>query len=90
MAAIRQLITDATAATQPGTRAIVIDLSRVFSLDSVGVSALVSVRRKTPSNIAVVLAGLTAPTQVVARVCHLHEVFEIYTSFEAAERALAS
>jgi anti-sigma B factor antagonist len=90
LVSIRTLLAHAQDAIQVGAQSIVIDLSGIASIDSVGVSALVSIRRRASSTIRIVLAGLSPAVQTVARVCHLHEVFDVYTSYDAAERALAS
>jgi anti-sigma B factor antagonist len=86
--AVRTFLADADAAIRNGARAIVIDLGALTAIDSVGITALVTVRRRAPEATAVVLAALSPALQTVARVCHIHEVFAIYTSVDAAARAL--
>lgn len=87
--AIRTLLAQSQDAISVGARCIVLDLSALASIDSVGINALVTVRRRAGTQSKVVLAGLAPAVQTVARVCHLHEIFEIYASFSAAEQAHA-
>ncbi|MBX7196492.1 MAG: STAS domain-containing protein [Sandaracinaceae bacterium] len=66
---------------------IVIDLSSVRHLDSLGIASLCrAARGRDPGS--VVLAGLEPEALVIARITRLHEVFAIYTTVAAAERAL--
>jgi anti-sigma B factor antagonist len=89
-AAARALLRVVEQAFDEGVRAIVVDLSSVTFLDSLGVSALAAAARKAPPGGQVVLAGLTGYAQTVARVTHLHELFAIYTTRNAAIAALTS
>lgn len=87
--ALRAFIEQCEQALTTSTDAIVIDLSAVETIDSVAVTALVGVQRKAGRDRRVALAGLSSAVQLVARVCHLHEIFEIYVNAEAATRALS-
>lgn len=87
---IRTLLAHAQDAIQVGAKNIVLDLSALGTIDSVGVNALVTVRRRAAQDTRIALCGLCPAIMTVARVCHLHEIFDVYTTFEAAERALAA
>lgn len=88
-ATARSLLHDADAAFADGARALVLDLSRVTFIDSLGVAALAQIARRAPSGSRIALAALTAYAQTIARVTHLHEVFDVFTTVEAAEAALS-
>jgi anti-sigma B factor antagonist len=90
LASIRALMAQAQEALHLGATTLIVDLSELTAIDSVGVSSLVSIRRRADSAVRIVLAGLQPAVQTVARVCHLHEMFDIYTSADAAKRALSS
>lgn len=86
--ASRDLLRDTNAAFAAGARAVVLDLGGVTFIDSLGVSALVAASRRAPPGTRVVLCSLGAYAQTVARVTHLHEIFAIYATAEAAIAAL--
>ena len=86
--ASRDLLRDAQKAFADGARAVVLDLGAVTFIDSLGVSALVAASRRAPKGTRVVLCSLGAYAQTVARVTHLHEIFAIYASADAAIAAL--
>lgn len=88
-AAARSLLRDAEDAFAGGARALVIDLSRVTFIDSLGVAALAQIVRRAPAGSRIALAALTPYAQTIARVTHLHEVFDIYATVEAAVTALS-
>jgi anti-anti-sigma factor len=87
--AARNLLKDAEAAFASGARALVLDLSRVTFMDSLGVAALAQIGRRAPTGSRIALAALTPYAQTIARVTHLHEVFDIYATVEAAVTALS-
>lgn len=87
--ALRAFIEECEQALKASADAIVIDLSAIETIDSVAVTTLVGVQRKAGPNRRLALAGLSGAVQLVARVCHLHEIFEIYVNAEAAARALS-
>lgn len=87
--AARYLLKDAEAAFASGARALVLDLSRVTFMDSLGVAALAQIGRRAPTGSRIALAALTPYAQTIARVTHLHEVFDIYATVEAAVTALS-
>jgi anti-sigma B factor antagonist len=76
------------AALDAGAREIVIDMTGVESIDPLGLSALSAIRRKVPVSVRVVLAGMKGRAGTVARVTHLHELFPIFVSVDAATGAL--
>lgn len=84
------LLRDAETAFRAGVDAVVIDLSTVGYMDSVGVAALAAIKRRAPSTARVVLAAMTPYVQTVARVTHLAQVFDVYATVDAAMRALQS
>lgn len=86
--AARDVLRETSDAFASGARAVVLDLSRVTFIDSLGVSALVAASKRAPAGTRVVLCSLGAYAQTVARVTHLHEIFAIYASAEAAVAAL--
>jgi anti-anti-sigma factor len=88
-AASTALLTATRDAIEKGARAVVIDLSLVTFIDSLGVTGLVAAARRAPPGVLVVLCSLGAYAQTVARVTHLHELFPIYASADAAMAALA-
>ncbi len=85
--ALRALVEQCDQALAATSNAIVIDLSAVESIDSIAVTTLVGIQRKSGRRVA--LAGLSPAVQLVARVCHLHEIFDIYTNADAALRELS-
>jgi anti-sigma B factor antagonist len=85
--AARQLLRDADAAFKQGVRSLVIDLAGVRFMDSLGISALVTVLRRTPPGGRVVLAAMTPYALSLVRLTHLHDAFEIFAD---ADTALAS
>lgn len=89
VAAARSLLKDAEDAFAGGARALVLDLSRVTFIDSLGVASLAQIVRRAPAGSRIALAALTPYAQTIARVTHLHEVFDIYATVEAAVTALS-
>jgi hypothetical protein len=83
------LLADARAGLASGARALVIDLG---SGDAGGVdlgdprqlAALAMLRRRLPPYVRVALAALTPAAQRVARVTHLHALFDIYADARTA------
>lgn len=70
-------------------RWLVLDLSDVGFLDSIGVSAVVSARRVALTHRKkMVLACGEGPVLRVLRTARLHEVIEVYPTVEAAAAAL--
>lgn len=65
---------------------LIIDLGGVHHLDSLGIAALCRVARgRDPKNLA--LAALEPEALTIARITRLHEVFAIFATVGAAERA---
>lgn len=88
--AARALLSRVEVAFAEGARAVVLDLTQVKQIDSLGVSALATLAKRAPSGVRVVLAGLSPYVKTVARVTHLHELFAIYATPEAALSALSA
>ena len=86
----RRLLLEVDAAFAAGTLMVVVDLSGVTFIDSLGVSALVAMSRAAPPFGRVVLASLGGYAQTLARVTHLHEIFPIYATAEIATAALGA
>lgn len=80
------LLADARIAFEAGARRVVIDMARVTHMDSLGLSALGALLRRAPHGTRVVLASLHPGVRAIARMTHLHEVFDIFPSVEAALR----
>lgn len=86
----RALLKDVETAFAKGADRIVIDLSLVKYIDSLGVAALVACLRYAPTDGAIALASLGPYVHTVAQITHLADVFSIYTTASAAETALTS
>ncbi len=87
-AAAKQLLRDAESAFKEGARHLVIDLAGVGFMDSLGVSALVTILRRAPRGGRVVLASMTPYALCLARLTHLHDVFDIFADAESAMQSL--
>ncbi len=88
--AARQLLRDADGAFKEGVKSLVIDMAGVRYMDSLGVSALVTVLRRAPTGGRVVLAAMTPYALSLARLTHLHDVFDIFSDADAAMASLVS
>jgi anti-sigma B factor antagonist len=88
-AAARQLLRAAELAFKEGVRDLVIDLGAVRFMDSLGISALVTVLRRAPAGGRVVLASMTPYAQTLARLTHLDDVFDIFADADAAMASFA-
>jgi anti-anti-sigma factor len=73
-----------------GATALILDLAAVERFDPIGLSVLLMARQETPEGMRVVIAALQPAGQTIVRLMHLHEVFDIYASVEAAVRDLAT
>ncbi|CAN5553474.1 hypothetical protein BH09MYX1_BH09MYX1_24210 [soil metagenome] len=69
---------------------LVIDLSHVGFIDSLGASALATILRRVPKGSRVVLASPQPSISAIVRMTRLHDVFAIYPDVESAIRALES
>ena len=67
-----------------GATALIIDLAAVERFDPIGLSVLLMARQEVPEGMRVVLAALQPAGQTIVRLMHLHEVFDIYASVQAA------
>lgn len=85
--ALLELLGQIDAAIAADASAIVLDLSEVEYVDSLGISALVDIKRRCHPRV-VVLAGLSGFVATVARATHLAEIFDLFPSFGTAIRAL--
>jgi anti-sigma B factor antagonist len=81
------LLHEATGAMDAGARRLVIDLTGVNYMDSIGISALVAVLRRAPVDARVCLAGLEHRARAIVRMTRLYEVFDIYPSVADALHA---
>lgn len=88
--AARKLLAETQEAFAAGARVVLLDLANVTFIDSLGVSALVAASRRAPPGTRVVLCSLGPYAQTVARVTHLHELFAIYATADAALAALTA
>ena len=82
--ASRVVLAAAEAAFPAAPGVLVLDMSRVDFLDSLGIAALVTIRRRAPAGVRVVLAGLTPYVHTAARLVRLHEVFDVFVDANAA------
>src|SRR5580698_9028377 len=82
--AAKRLLRNADRAFKEGALHLVIDLAGVGFMDSLGVSALVAVLRRAPRGGRVVLASMTPYVLCLARLTHLHDVFDIFADADAA------
>jgi len=78
------LLAQAKAAFERGARVLVLDLSRVVFIDSLGVAAIAAIADHAPEGASVRIASLGAHASVVTRVTHLDEVVEVYATVQAA------
>jgi anti-sigma B factor antagonist len=79
---------DAVTSAWRNASVIVLDLSNVIYIDSLGISALISEQRRRPNGGKIVLCSLTDYVQDVLEVTQLIRVFDIYADVEAARKAL--
>jgi anti-anti-sigma regulatory factor len=66
---------------------IVADLSEVTRIDSHGLMGIIRLLRSSPTNHRLVLAKLNPYAATIARITHLHEVFDIYATVDSAVAA---
>ena len=72
-----------------GTRNFILDFSESGILDSTGLGAIFTLRRKlVPLKGEVVFASVSPPVQVVLQLTRIYRVFQRYPSVEAAREAL--
>jgi anti-anti-sigma factor len=72
-----------------GASALVIDCAAMTSVDPVGLSALLMLRKRMPEGVPVALAALSPALQTLARILRLHDVFDIYADVQGALRDLS-
>jgi anti-sigma B factor antagonist len=82
--ASRVVLAEAEASFPAAPGVLVLDMSAVDYLDSLGIAALVAIRRRAPGGVRVVLAGLTPYVHTAARLVRLHEVFDVFVDAGAA------
>ena len=70
-----------------GATRVVLDLSQVEFIDSLGIATLCAIARVAPDRGALALAALSPYATTIARVTHLHEVLSVFVSVDAALRA---
>ncbi len=74
----------AQAALGAGASALVLDCAAVTSVDPVGLSALLMLRKRTPKGVPMALAALSPALQTLARILRLHDIFDIYADVQGA------
>jgi anti-sigma B factor antagonist len=70
-----------------GVELVVLDLSQVDFIDSLGIATLCAIARAAPGRGGLALAALSPYATTIARVTHLHEVLSVYATVDAALRA---
>lgn len=83
------LRTKMTEAWETGATVVVLDLSDVVYIDSLGISALISAQRRRPAGSRIVLCSLCDYVRDVLEVTQIIRVFDIYATAEAATTALS-
>ena len=79
-----------TAAWEKDADVVVLDMSDVVYIDSLGISALISEQRRRPKGAAIVFCSLGDYVRDVLEVTQLVRVFDIYADAQAARKALAT
>jgi anti-sigma B factor antagonist len=79
-----------SAAWKRGARTVVIDLSDVVFIDSLGISALISEQRRRPEGARIVVSSLGDFVRDVFEVTQLFQIFDVFASAEAAVASLAA
>jgi len=85
-----QLVPAARDSFADGATCLVIDLSVVTYMDSLGIAVLAEILHRAPPGARLCLAGLQHRVRAVARLTRLHEVFTIYPTIADAQRAEAT
>jgi anti-anti-sigma factor len=75
-------------AWEAGATTVVLDLSEVVSLDSLGISALIAEQRRRPPGARIVLCAPSEYVRDVLDVTQLFRVFDIFPTAEAAATGL--
>jgi anti-sigma B factor antagonist len=83
----RAFATRMEAAWATGATTVVLDLSEVVSIDSLGVSVLVAAYRGRPSGAQIVLCEVADAVREVLEVTSLYRLFNVYESASAALQA---
>jgi len=73
-----------------GVTTVIIDMSEVVFLDSLGISALISEQRRRPPGTRIVVSSLCDFVRDVFEVTQLFEVFDVFSDSDAAVAALAA
>ncbi len=79
-----------SAAWNRGASTVVIDMSNVVFLDSLGISALIAEQRRKPRGTRIVVSSLNEFVRDVFEVTQLFQIFDVYSSSEAAVSTLAA
>lgn len=79
-----------SAAWKRGARTVVIDMSEVVFIDSLGISALISEQRRRPEATRIVVSALGDFVRDVFEVTQLFEIFDVFATSEAAVASLAA
>lgn len=70
-----------------GATVLVLDMSEVAYIDSLGLSVLVVEHRRRPEGTRIVLAGMN---EYVREVCEITQMYRLFDVYETASAALAS
>ncbi|NUP04859.1 MAG: STAS domain-containing protein [Polyangiaceae bacterium] len=87
--ALSALIAEVEPMLADGHGPLALVLDEVEYIDSLGLSVLISLKRKCRDR-KLVLVGMRGFVATIARVTHLAEIFDIFPDLASAERVLAS
>jgi anti-sigma B factor antagonist len=79
-----------SAAWRRGAQTVVIDMTEVRFIDSLGISALISEQRRRPQGTKIVVSSLGDFVRDVFEVTQLYELFDVFGSSDAAVASLAA
>jgi anti-anti-sigma regulatory factor len=71
-------------------RAVILDLSRVATIDAFASAVISTTLRRAPKGSVLVLAGISTSLRAAPHVAVLHGHFDVYVDVEAATRALGA
>jgi anti-anti-sigma factor len=86
---LHNLVVELEAAIGDGASTLVVDLSAVEYIDSIGLAVLVALKRRAGSR-RVALAGLRPFVASVVRAAHLTDYFDVFATREAGQTFLAN
>lgn len=88
--AAKALLAEGNAALTQGATAVVFDLTDIRMIDSLGIAALVSLATRAPKGTRLALCGLCENVEKLVTLTQLHDLFDVYADFRAAQRHLSN